>query len=136
MKRAEKKSRRAFLKSLGLIMALSFFYALYSVVKVRLRQENSEIFKVPIGSITEGLSFHNEIIIRKTGDEILVLSSRCTHLGCKITEFQDGKLICPCHGSVYTTTGEVIKGPATKPLQQYSHNVDESEGILIVKTKL
>ncbi|MBU2652173.1 MAG: Rieske (2Fe-2S) protein [Bacteroidetes bacterium] len=134
MNRVEKKDRRAFLKSLGLIMVLPFFYAWYSVIKVKLRQESYETIKIPLGSITEGISFHNEIIIRKKGDEIRVLSSRCTHLGCKISEFHDGKLICPCHGSVYTTDGEVIKGPATKPLQNFSHDLDEIEGVLIVKS--
>lgn len=54
-----------------------------------------------------------------TGKEnILVMTKVCTHLGCipldESGEF--GGWFCPCHGSVYDTSGRIRKGPAPENL--------------------
>src|SRR5512135_3137808 len=42
---------------------------------------------------------------------------RCTHLGCTVPWVAGEKQFhCPCHGSLYNTQGEVIGGPAPRPL--------------------
>lgn len=43
------------------------------------------------------------------------LSLICTHLGCTVQQNTDG-LTCPCHGSRYDEKGNVLQGPAVKPL--------------------
>ena len=48
----------------------------------------------------------------------LVLVGTCTHLGC-VPTFGGGEYggwFCPCHGSVYDTSGRIRKGPAPKNL--------------------
>jgi glycine/D-amino acid oxidase-like deaminating enzyme/nitrite reductase/ring-hydroxylating ferredoxin subunit len=55
------------------------------------------------------------------------VSITCTHLGCTLAwNSAETSWDCPCHGSRFTTTGEIIEGPATRPLEQVA--VDETEG--------
>ena len=49
--------------------------------------------------------------------EMHVMSARCTHLGCTVAwNSAERSFDCPCHGSRYALTGEVINGPATRAL--------------------
>lgn len=51
-------------------------------------------------------------------EEWLVLLASCTHLGC-VPVFGGGEYkgwLCPCHGSVYDTSGRIQYGPAPKNL--------------------
>ncbi len=47
---------------------------------------------------------------------IAAISLVCTHLGCIVAEDPKG-FACPCHGSRFGPGGEVVKGPAPRPLR-------------------
>jgi len=67
----------------------------------------------------------NIIIIRSTVSVYLALASVCTHQGCTVTySSSETKVECPCHGSMFTTTGAVLQGPATSSLKSYSVKVE------------
>jgi cytochrome b6-f complex iron-sulfur subunit len=67
----------------------------------------------------------NIIIIRSTTSVYLALASVCTHQGCTVTySSSETKVACPCHGSMFTTTGAVLQGPATSSLKSYSVKVE------------
>jgi cytochrome b6-f complex iron-sulfur subunit len=60
------------------------------------------------------------ILIINTGTRIVALSSICTHAGCTVGYNPSANDIeCPCHGSVFSTSGSVLVGPAPSPLRSY-----------------
>ena len=51
------------------------------------------------------------------GGEIRGFSRVCTHLQCAIDWNKNSKsFVCPCHAAVFDTKGQVVSGPAPKPL--------------------
>jgi cytochrome b6-f complex iron-sulfur subunit len=66
-----------------------------------------------------------DIIIINTGSGFVALSSVCTHQGCQVSyDSGSNQLPCPCHGSVFSTTGSVLEGPASSPLKKYALTQD------------
>lgn len=54
---------------------------------------------------------------KKTDGEIVVFSPICTHLGCGYRwSDPDRQFLCPCHNSVFDLEGNVLAGPAPRPL--------------------
>jgi cytochrome b6-f complex iron-sulfur subunit len=73
----------------------------------------------------------DNIMIINTGAGFIALSSVCTHQGCQVTyNHSNGNLPCPCHGSLFSTSGSVLNGPASEPLQKY--NVTQDGDILTI----
>jgi len=60
---------------------------------------------------------HKVAAYRDGSGVVRALDPVCTHLGC-LVQFNDAEKSwdCPCHGSRFDTRGEVINGPAVKPL--------------------
>lgn len=47
------------------------------------------------------------------------VSTRCQHMGCQLAwNPEEGSWDCPCHGSRFDINGDVISGPAVKPLDR------------------
>jgi cytochrome b6-f complex iron-sulfur subunit len=62
----------------------------------------------------------SNILIINLGGSFAALSSICTHQGCTVGYNKGaGDIECPCHGSVYSTSGSVINGPAPSALRNY-----------------
>jgi glycine/D-amino acid oxidase-like deaminating enzyme/nitrite reductase/ring-hydroxylating ferredoxin subunit len=56
-------------------------------------------------------------VYRDDGGTVHAVSAKCTHLGC-VVGWNSGEKSwdCPCHGSRFDVDGNVLNGPAVKPL--------------------
>ncbi|WP_372947920.1 ubiquinol-cytochrome c reductase iron-sulfur subunit [Mariniphaga sp.] len=69
-----------------------------------------------------GFAYTGNIIVIRSGENAYIaLSKICTHEGCTVTyNHANSQLPCPCHGSVFSSTGAVVNGPANSNLKTYS----------------
>lgn len=66
--------------------------------------------------------------ISRTEDGLLALWQKCTHLGCAVPWVEaEGRFHCPCHGSIFNAVGEVLGGPAPRPLDTFPITVKSGE---------
>ncbi len=76
-------------------------------------------------------------IVRTSENQIYALWARCTHLGCTPNWFEAEKRFkCPCHGSNFSMKGDVIAGPAPKPLNRCAVALLPSGELLVDKSIL
>jgi len=60
------------------------------------------------------------LVARISQEAFSALTATCTHEGCTITNVSGQTFICPCHGSQFSTSGSVVKSPATRALTTYA----------------
>lgn len=61
------------------------------------------------------------IVVRTSTTAVAALSAICTHAGCSVDFQSSNKLLfCPCHGSEFSLSGTVVRGPAFQPLHVYT----------------
>ena len=74
-----------------------------------------------------GLIFHTQ------SGEMGAVNAICTHAGCAVNwNGTDPKaaFVCPCHGSQFAAKGQVVKGPAAKPLPYFKVSFQGDNAIL------
>ena len=82
----------------------------------------SKVFSVgqpndyPVNSFT--LLPEHKVFILRNHEGVRAISAVCTHLGC-VLKWAENEFHCPCHGSRFDDTGQVLSGPAPSPLPWY-----------------
>ncbi|MEP6714989.1 MAG: Rieske (2Fe-2S) protein [Terriglobia bacterium] len=59
-------------------------------------------------------------VVKTADNKIVAYGPHCTHLGCAY-HWDDGvkQFACPCHSSLFSIHGQVLAGPAPRPLDRY-----------------
>jgi thiosulfate dehydrogenase (quinone) large subunit len=79
-------------------------------------------------------SGYPNILFKRSDGSLAAYSILCTHVCCETTyEPSANQFYCPCHGSVFDSSGRVLRGPATSALPSIALNVDSSGNIYPTK---
>jgi cytochrome b6-f complex iron-sulfur subunit len=71
-------------------------------------------------------------VTRLAEDSVVAVSRICTHMGCTVLVPGSGSstLDCPCHGSRFTTSGQVVHGPAAVPLPSFPARIEGTQVVV------
>ena len=70
------------------------------------------------------------LVSRTNATTFTAIDAVCTHEGCTITGADSTTYVCPCHGSRYSRSGQVVGGPAKASLRQYATTF--SDGVVTI----
>jgi nitrite reductase/ring-hydroxylating ferredoxin subunit len=89
--------------------------------------------RVPVaGGVKVGSRLGQILVVQPTAGVFAGFSVICNHAGCAVSQVTASAIICPCHGSEFSTAnGAVSKGPATQALMQY--DIFERDGAIFLR---
>jgi len=126
--------RRIFLYWMTLGAMIGAFFSRHAPSNSQNLSE-SELEFIPVGSVydlkEQGFLLNEDleigaVLVRLTdNDSLIAVDPTCTHAGCLVEwDAQAQALVCPCHGSKFQATGELIDGLAPIDLTQYQVKID------------
>jgi thiosulfate dehydrogenase (quinone) large subunit len=75
---------------------------------------------VPVGGaklLEDPIRFQPLWVLQREAGQFVAVSALCTHKGCVVGYSASSRtFLCPCHGASFSTSGEVLGGPAPYPL--------------------
>jgi len=63
---------------------------------------------------------NSTIVARDSSGNFVALYDVCPHAGCTISFNGTNQFPCPCHGSIFDESGNVVQGPATSGVKKYT----------------
>ncbi|MFI5135297.1 MAG: ubiquinol-cytochrome c reductase iron-sulfur subunit [Chitinophagales bacterium] len=82
-----------------------------------LTQPQYDVLNTPGGSVV----YNSVIVARDLGGTFHAVSDICTHAGCSVNyEPNQNSFWCPCHGSLFDDSGNVLQGPAITALRKFN----------------
>jgi Rieske Fe-S protein len=71
-------------------------------------------------------------VTRVSETQVVAVSRICTHMSCTVNmpARAGGTLDCPCHGSRFQTTGQVVNGPAARNLFQFPARIEGNQVVI------
>ena len=92
------------------------------------RASLGKLSDIPVGGAVEARTPDGTrvLLMQPSEGEVVALNASCPHEGCFV--LPDGQqLTCPCHGSQFTLSGEVTRGPAESDLQPFPVRVMDGQ---------
>lgn len=141
-------TRRKFLRDTALVIGgasvvLSEIGCLSSTAPVvRARVESNllrvETMRPELANVGDGIQLNADeldypiLLIKASPERFVALSTECMHLGCTVKK-QPSVIRCPCHGSVYDLSGNVLNGPTERPLKQHQVTMLGTQAVIVVE---
>jgi len=88
----------------------------------------------PTGALSDKFAASHKLLVASLGGKIYAMTAVCTHRKGTIG-LKDGRFRCPRHGSVFSTDGQVVKGPAKVPLVRLGIALDGKGNLIVDKSK-
>jgi cytochrome b6-f complex iron-sulfur subunit len=92
----------------------------------------SELKVGDVKAVTDG-----KFYLTHVPEGYIALWWKCPHLGCTVPwkendppegqdvgHFDKGRFNCPCHGSIYDRYGQIIRGPAPRPMDRFPVTIE------------
>lgn len=67
------------------------------------------------------------LIVRRPDQTYIALQMKCTHMGASLKVENNQEIKCNLHGSRFTLDGQVMRGPAKKPLKTFPVEIEDQE---------
>ncbi len=131
-----KISRKQFFRNLSILALIPLGGVWFSTSERKILTEKLNQKKLIPANISNGITFLDTVIVVKNENELKIFSSKCTHLGCRIEKEENGILVCPCHGSKYSSNGKVLKGPANHSLAELPYKRNLKKGEITVEVQV
>jgi cytochrome b6-f complex iron-sulfur subunit len=94
-----------------------------------------EIAALSVGDVK--LIQNGKCYVSRVPEGVLALWWKCPHLGCTVPWKPDdktedelaskGRFNCPCHGSIYDRYGNIVAGPAPRPMDLFGVQIREGK---------
>ncbi len=80
--------------------------------------ENDSYVRRRVAFVRRNADDYNDAFAPANQKKFSVLSNRCAHLGCPVTQQGEG-FVCPCHGGAYDDKGKRTAGPPARSLDRF-----------------
>ena len=124
------KSRRKLIKTLILSVISVPLIGRFLIPGMKRRKVLLQIEKTRVPDDGALIFGQKKVAVIRKNQKIYALDLTCTHLGCTVNATAKG-FVCPCHGSMFTPGGNVVKGPANRPLKRLAIR-EQGDDVLIV----
>lgn len=125
--------RRTVLKSIFAAMGTVLFWPARTAraAKIAIGLDKLSTLKTVGSSMTINLKGKTVMFVRDGEESVRGIDPTCTHQQCT-TEYkvENNRIECPCHGSIFDLNGQVLKGPAEKPLNLYQTSLQDGRVVI------